>query len=403
MAGTYRQKGDGWELCVSMGTDIKGKRIRKYKYVKADKIKEVEALLAEFVSECKSFDYSAGDRLTIEEFGQLWLKDYVAVNLRQRTYEFYKELLPRINMCLGHKKLRDLKPTHIIQFYEILRQDDIRLDGRKGKLSTTTLKHYHACLSSMLGTAVKWQMIKENICTRVDIPKPTLEEVQKAEEKEENIYSIEQTIELLDHLLSDLDTKENSDIRYKMICLISLFTGFRRSEVLGLDWSNLDLDSNTIQVKKTSARSREKGKITDTTKTKKSKRVSYIPEFLSFVLKKYKAWWTENRLRQGEGWTKTDRLFVNLDGQPLHPDKISSWFPVFIQANNMPHMNFHGLRHLHGSILIAMGMDWINVADQMGHVNIQMLVKKYGHNVQKKQKQVAEIMGKTLLNNSKNG
>ena len=82
----------------------------------------------------------------------------------------------------------------------------------------------------------------------------------------------------------------------------------------------------------------------------------------------------------------------------MHPDSISSWFPKFIRANKLPHVTYHGLRHTYGSILIAMGMDLESIAELLGHEDIQMLVRTYGHNVKKEaNKEAAALIDKALL------
>lgn len=129
MAGSYRKLKNGkWELCVSLGFDIRGKRIRKFKNVEAKNKSEVEVMLAEFVTECTKGNYSKAGVLTLKEFFELWMEDYAERGLRKKTVSRYKTLWPRIEICLGHFKLCDLKPTHLIQFYNILREDGTRLD-----------------------------------------------------------------------------------------------------------------------------------------------------------------------------------------------------------------------------------------------------------------------------------
>jgi hypothetical protein len=141
MAGTYRQLKNGkWELCVSLGFDIKGKRIRNYKVVEAKKKKDVEKLLAEFIIESKNANYNKLGNLTLKDFYELWLKDYAINNLRKKTLCRYKSLWIRVDQCLGEIKISEIRPTHLIQFYNILRTDGARMDNKKGGLSTSSIR-----------------------------------------------------------------------------------------------------------------------------------------------------------------------------------------------------------------------------------------------------------------------
>jgi len=81
----------------------------------------------------------------------------------------------------------------------------------------------------------------------------------------------------------------------------------------------------------------------------------------------------------------------------MHPDTPSSWFCQFLRTHGLPHTKFNNLRHFHGSILVKMGMDFNSIADQLGHADIQMLVRLYSHNITKKQHEVSNYMSKALL------
>lgn len=405
MAGTYRQLKNGkWELAVSLGKDLRGKRIRKYKYVEASGKREAEKLLAKFVAECTRGDYSEGERMPLKDYAELWMKDYAEKNLRKKTISRYKSLLERIVGLLGDIRLCDLKPTHLIQFYNMLQENGIRKDKEKivkdgqeilvqkqGGLSPKTIRHHHALLSSMLQTAVEWGIIKENICERVKPP--------KVPKTEKTVFTIEQAQELI----KALNTEE---LKYKVIVILAIFTGFRRGEIMGLEWSDINFEEGIIEIKRTSLYTKEYGIFEDETKTKSSVRAAYIPKEVVKLLKEYKMEWNTNKAKAKDKWHETDRLFVQWNGLPMHPDTISQWFPEFIRRHNLPHVTFHGLRHTHASILLAMGMDIVSVADQMGHGSIEMLIKTYAHNVRKGRKEVPEYLSRVLLpdknNNEKN-
>jgi len=381
MAGTYRKLKNGkWELCISLGADIMGKRIRKYKYVDASSVREVKKLLAIFFSECDR-GYNEGERIDLNTFSKLWLKDYAEKNLRGKTTHRYMALMDRVLFCLGRKKLSDIKPTHLIEFYNILSEDGVRKDGKKGGLAPKTIKHHHALISSMLQTAVDWGIIKENVALRVKSPKVT--------KKERPVLT-------MDKLRGLFKALENEELKYRCIVTIALFTGFRRSEIIGLEWKDIHFEERYICVNKTINYTSNLGVYEDETKTPKSNRISYVPEKVMMLIQVYRQWWEEQRMILKNRWVGDDKLFIQWNGQVMHPDTISQWFPVFIRRHKLDYMTFHGLRHEHGSILLAMGMDPMAVADQMGHSSMQMLISTYGHNVSKKNLEVADYMEKAI-------
>jgi integrase len=387
MAGNYRQLKNGkWELCVSLGFGLDGKRKREYKYIEASGPREVEKMLAEFVAECTRATYSDGGKLKISEFADMWIKDHVKKNLKNKTVKDYEEKLERIKEYLGNIKLKDLKPTHLLQFYDILSEDGIRKNGAGG-LSYSTQKHYHRILSSMLQDAVEWQLIKDNVCERV---KPSKPKQIPGEKKKAKSFTIDE----VRHLLEALNTTE---MKYKVAIILTIFTGLRRGELMGVEWSDVDFVDNSIMVNKASYYTPAAGTYTDTTKTGDSDRKVYLPKAVMLMLKNYKLWWNGERAKLHELWHDSDRLFVQWNGKPMHPDTLSNWFPGFRREHGLPEVSIHGLRHTHGSILLAMGMDTASVADQMGHANIQMLIQTYSHNVKAKSKEAAEKMEEAIL------
>jgi integrase len=394
--GTKRQLANGkWELCVSNGKALDGKRIREYKCVDASGPREAEVLLAEFVTEVKSGGYEQGRKILLEDFAKKWIEDYAEKNTRDRTSGRYKTLMPRIVSALGHKKLGDIKPTHLLEFYNMLEEDGIRQDGKPGGLSKATIKHHHTLLSIMFSTAVQWQIIKENPCERVKPPKlTTREKIQKDKETAKQIYSIEQILQLIIAL-------GQAEIKYRVLVMLAIFTGFRRSELMGLEWHDVDFINKTIDLKRSSLYTPEAGIYEDETKTAKSTRAVCLPKMIMDLLMEYRKWWNKQENKAKDKWIETNRLFTKWNGGAMHPDTISSWFPKFLENNKLPHMNFHKLRHLHMSILLMMGMDYESVADQGGYSTTQMLVNVYGHNVRKKNRQVAELLAESLLNTRK--
>lgn len=383
MAGTYRRlKNSTWELCSC----TKGKRYYRYLDKKTG-VREVEKRLAAFVAECEDNNYIDYEKLTMGKYIDYWLQNYAVKELKNHTLERYKQMIPRIKFCLGHKKLHDLKPVHLLQFYDQLGNDGVRLDGKEGGLSNRTINHHHRLISAMLQKAVEWQLLKENICFRVKPPK-----VQK---KEMDIYSIQDCKKLIQCL-------ENEDIKYKLIVLIAIFTGFRRGEIMGIEWSHIDLENNLIKVVQTSTYTKDTGIVDDTLKTERSKRAIYIPGYLAGIIKLYKIFWNNRKnkiMRQGK-WNETDKLFVQWNGNPMHPDTISSYFPKFIKKYDLKYTTFHGLRHFFCSVLANVcKMDVHTVADAMGHSNIDMLVSNYSHNILRSYREVAENLENVLLKN----
>lgn len=392
--GSKRQLENGtWELSVSMGSDLKGNRLREYDYVEAETDTEAEIALAEFITACKKGDYSDGDRMLLKDYAPMWEKDHVEEQLRKKTKSRYSDLIERVVEFLGKYELREVvkRPVLLKQFYKELQKDGVRKDKKPGGLSLKTIREHHAVLSSMFASAVEWKLVKENPCSRV---KPPKEKRRDRRKKKKNYFTIDQA----KLFLQALDKLPANQMKYKVAVFLAISTGFRRGEIMGLEWSDIDFKKNLVSVERTSLYTVEDGIFEDDTKTESSARAAYIPKTITSILKEYKAWWEAEREKAGDKWTETNRLFIQWDGKPAHPDTISQWFPEFIRNNNLPYLTYHGLRHTYGSILLAMGMDLESVAALLGHENIQMLVQTYGHNVkQKANQEAANLIDAALL------
>ena len=101
-------------------------------------------------------------------------------------------------------------------------------------------------------------LVSDNPCRKVTIP--------KGEVKEKPIYSQEEIAQLLTAI-------NGEDIKYRAFFYLIAYSGFRRSEMLGLEWKDIDFENNIISIKRTSNYTSERGIYTDTTKAKRSKRV----------------------------------------------------------------------------------------------------------------------------------
>lgn len=166
---SIREKGNGkYEITISNGYTISGKKIRVIKTVQLDtKLspkkmeKEIQNIAYELEKEVKSGLYLKGN-IKFKDFSDKWLQDYAEKKLSPTTLDRYKTLLVRINEAIGHIKLEDLRPNHLINFYNNLAEknmSNVPIKNEKGeivgykKLSPKTILHHHRLISSIL---TKW-------------------------------------------------------------------------------------------------------------------------------------------------------------------------------------------------------------------------------------------------------
>jgi integrase len=328
--------------------------------------------------------------ITLGKYIEYWISTKEK-KLARKTINEYKKLAKRINKALGHIRLSKLKPRHLQEFYDLLREPDARLDGKKGGLSENAISHYHRFLHAVLETAVKVdKLISENPAKEVQDP-PT------PGRPKPKYYDEEQTARLLEAL----EGVTGRFFKYKVFIILTLFLGARRGEILGLEWKDIEWDKGVIHIRRDSEYTETDGIYEDDTKNETSIRDVSVPHEILDLLKEYKAWQNKRRLKKGDKWVDTDRLFTQHDGKPMHPDTVSSWFADFIKANNLPPITIHGLRHTNASIMIANNVDIITVAGRLGHADKATTSRFYAHMLKSSDRKATETLADTLLRQKK--
>jgi integrase len=446
VASIEKRSDNSYRIIVSTGYDSQGKKIRKQRSITLSEEltpkqaeKELQRLATLFEEEVQKGTYLDGGKLTFAEFIEIWLKDYAEANLQPKTLNRYQGLLKRIIPALGHLKLSKLQPNHLTKFYNNLRESGIRDDIKytampelkkyiennsieikklaseiditertlKGvingsstaksqdicrtlkikhnsyfkpskeikPLSNLTILHYHRLISSMLTSAVQWQLILSNPAERVKPPK-----VEKGEAAHYDEVAIEKMFICL----------ENEPMKYRVMVLLAIYTGLRKGEVCGLEWTDIDFENYRLRVRQTAQYVPGIGTIEKTPKNETSKRIIALPSIAANLLREYKALQNEERLKLGDNWQDHDRLFTQWNGEPIHPDTISKWFTNFIKRNNLPKLTFHGLRHSNASILIGQGVDIQTISSRLGHARVSTTTDIYSHQLRRPDEEAAE-------------
>ena len=375
MAGSIEKRGkNSYRLTVSEGFDLNGKPMIHRKTVHGNK-KDAEVELAKFVTEVQNGLVIDGKSLKFSEFTEIWKRDYGSKELAPSTYKRYCRMLEtRLLPYFGHFYINKIKPTDIMKFYDLLEKDTqlVRKKGNNGSktkkpLSGKTILEHHRLLRAMLHKAVYWQLIVANPAERVQPP--------KARKPKRRSYDDEQT----KILLENLELLPNEDTKYKVAIILTVFTGVRLGELMGLEWQDVDFKNGILSINRSSQYLADMGVFTKVPKTESSIREIAIPEFIISLLEEYKLWYEEQKSIYGELWTNSDRLFVQANGKPMHPSTISKWFVKYVGQIGLPVINFHGLRHTNASLLVAQNIDIAIISARLGHAQISTTLNFYVH------------------------
>lgn len=375
MAGSIEKRGkNSYRLTVSEGFDLNGNPMIHRRTVHGTK-KDAEVELAKFVTEVQNGLVVDGKSLKFSEFTEIWKRDYGSKELAPSTYKRYCRMLEtRLLPYFGHFYINKIRPTDIMKFYDLLEKDTqlVRKKGNNGTktkkpLSGKTILEHHRLLRAMLHRAVYWQLIVSNPAERVQAP--------RAKKPKRRSYDDEQT----KILLENLEQLSIEDTKYKVAIILTVFTGVRLGELMGLEWQDVDFRNGIISINRSSQYLSDMGVFTKVPKTESSIREIAIPEFIISLLEEYKLWYEDQKLLYGELWTNSDRLFVQADGKPMHPSTISKWFVKYVGQIGLPVINFHGLRHTNASLLVAQNIDIAVISARLGHAQISTTLDFYVH------------------------
>ena len=420
------KRNNSYRVSVSNGRDSFGKQIIETATFtpdpnKTDKQnqKALEKFAMEFEDKVKSGKYLDGEKLTFKEFVDIWFNDYGNTHLEQTTIQMYKHLLNmHIIPEIGHLKLAKILPAHLNKLYNLLNSQ--RKDGKPGGYAPKTIKHVHNTISGIFASAVKWNIVTDNPCDRVEPPKMvhTRDKLK--------YFTIEQTSTFLSLLEKDYTTTckahdrvddtgksyhvaDYSETRsiptqFRLFFHLALFCGLRRGELIALEWSDLDFTDNSVNITKSTACVNGKP-ITKSTKTNSSIRKISVPASVMTLAKKYRKEQLEYRMTLGSQWQGNNYIFIQWNGCQMHPDTPYKTFKKIIKRHNasvtnesdkLPDIPLHGLRHTSATLLISQNVDVKTVSNRLGHAQTSTTMDIYSHALKKMDEQAAVVLDDLL-------
>lgn len=342
--------------------------------------KKAEAFAATFEKECRE-GTTSDSRLKFAEYC-----DYVIELKEQRgakhsTIVLYRGLTSRIYPAIGHLKLKDIRADHLNSFYTSLAQPG-QNKRTGGGLSAKSILEHHRLISTVLDQAEKESLVPFNVAGKATLPKQERHEV--------TYFQPEQAEAIRDAL-------ELEPIKWRTLVHMLLITGARRGEVLGLKWDKVDFEGNKIHICNNVLYSADRGIYEDSPKTATSNRFVTLPLETMKLLRKYRAWQNEERLRLGEYYQYRGFVFSQDNGQPMHPDSVTTWLDRFSKRHGLPHINPHAFRHTMASMLYFNGVDSVSISKRLGHAQVSTTANIYAHVMEEADQRNADILANVFL------
>ncbi|MBN1045519.1 MULTISPECIES: tyrosine-type recombinase/integrase [unclassified Clostridium] len=381
MKGTIRKKGNNYYIRYYETINGVKKQVERKG---GNTYAEAEKKLNEVIYE-QNNGY-VNSNMSLKKYLNMWLEDYVKKNYTQRTYEIYTDTVKNyIIPTIGNIKLNNLKVIHIEKFINYLRNTK--------SINGTTVNLHFRNLNTALNKAIKLQLLNNNPCKYVEIPKKN---------KFKGNYL---TIDEFKKIYNSLSSNTYLQFSLKVLLNIAVETGCRRGEMCGLDWNkDLDLDNNIISFNRALIKTNS-GWIIGKLKTESSYRSIPISNFLSNQLKQLKKEQIKNKLLFGEKYNKNifndieyDLVCIQRNGKYMRPIDITDRFHTLLKRNEInKKIRWHDLRHTSATLLLENGVDMKTVQNRLGHASMNTTSNIYSHVTEKMNRDATSILSSSLF------
>lgn len=356
--GSIFRRHGGYALRVDLGPDpATGKRRQYYKQGFPTK-RAAEAALDQVLTDVREGTAVGRQSMSVAAYLDDWL-DGQRQRLKETTWSSYEVAVNRIKGGLGASKLKALAPLDIERFYTVLAETG----SRAGKpLSPKSVRNTHVVLRKALADAERLGLVPRNAAAAAKPP--------AVGSVEHQTWSSDQLVLFFDHVAAD---------RYLAAYVLAATTGMRRGEVLGLRWSDVDLDAGQLAVLQTVTTVSYKPVIT-TPKTKRSRRVVYLDDHTVDVLRAHHRRQVDERQAAGPTWSdEHDMVFRDELGDVVNPDWFSREFARQVRLSGMPKIRFHDLRHSYATLALNAGVHPKVVSERLGHSTVGITLDLYSH------------------------
>lgn len=361
---TVQKRGETYRIRCSLGYDTNGKQVIKSMTYKPEQgltkrqiHKELEQVKANFERQCETGEIADGGKIKLSEFCPQYL-DLMADKLSPTALSMYKRVIRQnILPVLGHFRLQKIKPLHIQQFVQTL--------DKQGNYKSSTVRRYYVVLESIMHTAYRLGLIRDNPTSggRIELP--------KLEEEETEILTKEEIQQILSCL-------EKEPLMWQCLITLAITTGCRRGELIALEWKDIDFEKATISITKSAYTLKGQGTHIKEPKTRSSIRKIVIPDFMVLLLQQYRKEQMQIKKNIGDRWQGADWVFTQWDGKILYPTTPTQWFSKFQKRHNLPHKKFHALRHSSATLLLMSGVNIKEVGSRLGHSQLST-TNRYVH------------------------
>ena len=281
-----------------------------------------------------------------------WLENYIKPSVKTRTYEHYGQIVKlHIIPALGEYDLAELSVIVLQRFVA-----DLLNSGNKKTnkgLSANFVNAVISVIQNSLKTAHLIGVAPEYVAGRNEV-----NGMELAERKKKILFGI----------------------------VLCLYTGLRIGELLALTWEDIDFAKGLLFVSKTCHDGNDGNKhirIIDSPKTAHSRRVIPLPKQILPFLKNIKR--------------RSKCEYIIADGsKPVFVRSYQRTFELLLKKLDIPHKEFHSLRHTFATRALECGMDVKTLSELLEHKNATVTLNRYAHSLMEHKTEMMNRLGKLL-------
>ena len=348
-----------WYVVVDTGIDPDGKRRQKWHGgFSTRRAAEVER--ARIVNDLHTGGYVAPDRLTLVAWVRESWMPMTKTRVKPSTYDSYRSNMEtHVLPALGSRALQQLTAPMLNALYA----DLLARGNGRGPLAPKTVRYIHTIIHKALADAVDAGILPANVAERSKPPRPNRGRTKKIEcwEAEE--------------LAAFLRAVEGT--RLEAAWRLAAMTGMRRGEVLGLRWSDVDLDGSRLAVRNAIV-SVAYAVLESSPKSHQARMIDIDPATTD-LLRRHRDRQVQARKEYGDGYDDRGLVVCAEDGSPIHPQSFSQAFGRVIERADLRKIRLHDLRHTHATIAVKAGVPVKVISERLGHESPAFTLKQYAH------------------------
>ena len=367
--GLVRKRSDGrWEGRIVVGHKEDGSPI--FRSVFARTQKEVMRKLHNQIETYRDVELTEESNMTLGEWLDKWLSDYMALTIRESTMDSYKIMAQHyIKPYLGDEKIGSITTADIQKLYNWLRENGrVNEHYEKGNaLSDSMIRSIHMMLHQAMDAAVRERIIVKNPTEGTVIPKNNYAPKQILTEEQ-----LERFLEVVrqDPVWSDFFYTE-------------LTTGMRLGEICGLKWQDFEEKTGRLHIRRSVHRRKGGGVRVGETKTETGTRTILLPPSTVEILKARKK-------KSYSDWIFHNPVVAEV---PMDPSTAYHRLKTLLRHAELPSIRFHDLRHTFATHALTSGVDAKTLSTILGHTNASFTLDTYTHMTTDMHQKAATVVG----------